>query len=484
MSANALSATPSSRQSHSVLASSKHQIEIEELDAAIGRLNRQMNVCHYQLMLVLREFDERGGWLKWGFTDALPWLRWRCDLLANAARDKLRVAHALKALPKISDAFERGGLSYSKVRSLTRIADRQNEKELIAMATDVSAANVEAFCRQRVNTTKASTTDANRAYSQRSLRMWQYDSTGIVSFNLELSIEEGELFQKAIEKAAMQLSANTSNTPDVLALENSSWHSLQADAAMQLAREYLDGSGNASNDCNDANSNDRARAGSAADNYQVVVHVDETALVAGKASQANQVGSSQLPIDTVRRLCCDGSIVPIIENAKGEPLSVGRKVRTITTGIRRALWARDKGCAFPGCECKRYVDAHHIKHWADGGETALHNLVLLCTKHHRLLHEGGYSVEHDQLQQRFFRRPDGRVVPECGYRLDDYSENIDIPMGTGVDANVNIVRENSCEFYLASDEGSQCVTAELLSNLSSKRTNNINWTRPGLSPVF
>jgi HNH endonuclease len=78
----------------------------------------------------------------------------------------------------------------------------------------------------------------------------------------------------------------------------------------------------------------------------------------------------------------------------GEPLNVGRKTRTIPPAIRRALFARDKeGCRFPGCTNRHYVDGHHIKHWANGGETRLSNLVLLCRFHHRLVHEGGVEVQ-------------------------------------------------------------------------------------------
>jgi len=198
---------------------------------------------------------------------------------------------------------------------------------------------------------------------------------------------------------------------------------MQADAAMMIMRDYLSGlSRNGAND-------DELATTSTADQYQVVVHVDEQALVNGESTdrgtdhgEALSKGASELPISTVRRLCCDGSIIPIIENAKGEPLNVGRKTRILTTAIRRALWARDKGCVFPGCHCKRYVDGHHIKHWADGGETGLNNLVLLCTRHHRLVHEGGYKIEFNQAKQRLFRRPDGKAVPECGYRLDDYND--------------------------------------------------------------
>jgi hypothetical protein len=101
-------------------------------------------------------------------------------------------------------------------------------------------------------------------------------------------------------------------------------------------------------------------------------------------------------------------VVRIVENAQGEPLDVGRKTRTIPPGIRRALQARDQGCRFPGCRFKRYVDGHHVRHWADGGETKLSNLLSLCRFHHRLLHEGQFEIQ--ALDDGAFRfvRPDGR----------------------------------------------------------------------------
>ncbi len=95
----------------------------------------------------------------------------------------------------------------------------------------------------------------------------------------------------------------------------------------------------------------------------------------------------------------------------GEPLSVGRKTRTVPTAIKRALEARDRGCVFPGCHHKRFVDAHHIKHWSAGGETSLDNLLLLCTRHHRMVHEGGFAIAKDYLDRWYFKRPDGQAVP-------------------------------------------------------------------------
>src|SRR5205085_8144700 len=120
-----------------------------------------------------------------------------------------------------------------------------------------------------------------------------------------------------------------------------------------------------------------------------------------------------LPTELARRLACDAGIVRIIER-DGTPLSVGRKTRSIPPALRRALQSRDGGaaCSFPGCTTTRHVDAHHVHHWADGGKTKLSNLVQLCRFHHRLLHEGGFSVRTQGSAFMFFA-PDGRHLPHA-----------------------------------------------------------------------
>jgi hypothetical protein len=121
-------------------------------------------------------------------------------------------------------------------------------------------------------------------------------------------------------------------------------------------------------------------------------------------------GEADLPLPTVQRLCCDGAIVPIINGADGEPLNVGRKQRIATTALGRAVYARDRTCTFPGCHHERYGELHHVEHWANGGETSLENIVLLCSTHHRLVHEGGFTVQQHRDGRYYFARPDGRPV--------------------------------------------------------------------------
>jgi hypothetical protein len=146
---------------------------------------------------------------------------------------------------------------------------------------------------------------------------------------------------------------------------------------------------------------------SGGDRHQIVVHIDAQTLKHGHAGRCELEHGPALAAETARRLACDASIIRIIENDKGEPLNVGRKTRTLPPAIRRALNSRDKGCRFPGCSFTRYVDGHHIQHWANGGETRLANLVTLCRFHHRQVHEGKIVVACLDDGAIRFTRPHG-----------------------------------------------------------------------------
>ena len=386
---------------------SERRVAIEDLDNAIVKLSARINASTYQLLVLIREFDERAGFLKWGLANTVEWLHWRCDLGLSAAREKVRCARALKDLPLICDAFEMGVLSYSKVRALTRVSSPENEEGLVAFASRHSAARVEERCRQLRNVMPEALIDAQQSYENRSFRIWREGANARIT--VELPREEADLIAAAVDKA-MEVEAS----PDA---ESASWSALQADALIHLARSFLSGK-------------ESTEPSSNADAFQVVVHVDETALSEGK-------GRSDVPLETARRLTCDGSLIRLEESAEGEQLNVGRKQRTIPTAIKRALWARDQGCSFPGCTHKRFVDAHHVKHWSKGGETSLDNLMLLCSRHHRLVHEGGYEICNDHRGNRYFRRPDGRAIPRLGYCAEDYT---DVPLGESADV-VHEVRD-------------------------------------------
>jgi hypothetical protein len=325
----------------------------------------------------------------------------------SACREKIRVAHALKTLPEIAPAFAEGRLSYSKVRALTRVAGPANESELLEFALHTTAARVEERCRELRCGTVASTEDAWQAHARRTLSLRRDPARSTVTITVELPLETGELVDKALDRALEQsldrtAEAKASAEPDSA---GQSWAQQRADAFVEMAMSYLNGS-----------RPDVPGTPGMADHHQVVVHVDHSALTEGR-------GRAGLPIESVRRIACDSDRVVLVEDERGEPLSIGRKSRIVPAAIRRALWARDRGCRFPGCGRKRFVDAHHIEHWSNGGETSLENLMLLCQAHHKLCHEGGFTIGKDYQDRWFFRRPDGRAVPPSGYRLADMTDD-------------------------------------------------------------
>jgi len=431
---------------------------IDALDRAIVTLAARINAATYDLLVLIRRFDERGGWLRWGFDACADWLHWRCDLSLSAAREKVRVAHALKTLPSIAPAFASGKLSYSKVRALTRVAGPDNEEALLAFALRTTASRVEERCRELRCGTVASTDEALRAQARRMLSLRRDSGRGTVTIRVELPLEAGELIDKALDKAVESATDGTESPPPDLAEQ--SWTQQRADALVAMAMAYLSGNSNGSS--------------GTPDHYQVVVHVDQAALSGDR-------GRSGLPVESVRRIGCDSDRVFLVEDEHGEPLSIGRKSRVVPAAIRRALWARDRGCRFPGCGRRRFVDAHHVEHWSNGGETCLENLMLLCDEHHRLVHEGGFSIEKDYRDAWFFRRPDGRAVPACGYRAADRTddqvdagESIEIqPSAEGcavtrLSPEIPMVREPSAEGYftslkkLALDGGTSMATRSMM----------------------
>jgi hypothetical protein len=274
------------------------------------------------------------------------------------------------------------------------------ESDLLSLAHSASASHLERIVRgyRSVVATEAAT-----AHDRRFLSLTHTDD-GAVLVRGRLSAEEGALLRKALEAqrpAPEDVSAETPQTAE------DPVGARRADAPVALADRAL------------AAPVDAARTGG--DRHQVVVHVDVDALRAEDSDGRCEL-EDQVPIatETARRLCCDASLVGVLERG-GRALSVGRKTRSIPPALRRALRNRDGGCRFPGCTQRRRVDAHHIEHWAQGGETAVDNLVELCRHHHRLVHEGGYRVEGTPTSGLVFRRPDGRRLPAVPRARSDCS---------------------------------------------------------------
>ncbi|MGA4727228.1 DUF222 domain-containing protein [Micromonospora taraxaci] len=157
-----------------------------------------------------------------------------------------------------------------------------------------------------------------------------------------------------------------------------------------------------------------ARHRQRADLTQVVVTTSYDGLTRQVGTGALDSGL-HLSAEAVRRLACDAGILPAVLDGGGQVLDVGRQRRLISGPLRRALVLRDRGCAFPGCDRPpRWCDGHHIRHWADGGDTSLDNAVLLCGHHLRHVHHSDWVVQLGGDGHREFVPPawlDSEQVP-------------------------------------------------------------------------
>jgi hypothetical protein len=279
------------------------------------------------------------------------------------------------------------------------------EAELLELAEDASAAQLERLLRGYRGAIAADS--AEQTQSRRHLTT-RWEDDGSLTIRASLPPDEAALFLTGVEAArdALRSEASRDDAGDdetrsreaSSGVEGESVRRVEgpdrADALVALAETAVA---------------EGVRAASGGDRNQIVVHVDAADLVsrAGTAAATLEEGVA-LPAEAARRLGCDAAIVSLVER-DGEPVSVGRRTRSIPAAVARALRTRDRGCRFPGCGHERFVDAHHIEHWAHGGETSLDNLVLLCRRHHQLLHEGGFTVGHEEGELVFRDRWKTRV---------------------------------------------------------------------------
>lgn len=362
-----------------------------DLVAEITTLAGHLNAANARFLALIAELDRRGGWGEWGVKSCAHWLNWKCGITLGAARERVRVARALVALPAVAAAMAEGRLSYAKVRAVTRVGSPENESYLLNIALHGTASHVENVVRGYRRALDAEER-SREAIQQQNQCLWYFtEHDGSLSIKGRVPAEIGALFVRALEAAMDSLpipgvSAETSED------DRDRARARRVEALAVLAESFL---ATGPKDL------------SGADRQQIVVHVDVETLKHAHAGRCELERGPSIAAETARRLGCDAGVVRIIDDAKGEPLDVGRRTRTIPPAIRRALNSRDKGCRFPGCTFRRYVDGHHVKHWADGGETKLSNLVTLCRFHHRLVHEGG--IEIHTLDDGAFRfvKPDG-----------------------------------------------------------------------------
>jgi len=364
---------------------------VDELAAEICTLAGHINAANHRWLMLIAEFDRRNGWADSATQSCAHWLNWKCGIAMGAAREKVRVARALENLPRISAAMACGKLSYSKVREMTRVASAQTEAYLLMIAEHGTAQHVEKLVRAYRRCQDAEELSREARQQQSRCVSFRYDDDGSIILNCRLPAEAGALVLKALDLAVREL-------PDVPAGTSSEpvrFSARRADALALLAESFLAHG---------------AQESPGTDRHQIVVHVSAETLRDRSAGCCEFEHGPSMAAETARRLSCDASVVALTESDDGDPLNVGRRTRTISASLRRALNARDRGCRFPGCANSRYLDAHHVEHWANGGETKPSNLVSLCRFHHHAVHEGGIRIEILDGGALRFVKPDGTAI--------------------------------------------------------------------------
>ncbi len=267
-------------------------------------------------------------------------------------------------------------------------AFRDAEGMLVDAAERLSARDLRhavAYWRQAADSVQARER-ARRVYEGRHLHV-SPTMDGTVRIDGDLDPESGQTLITALRSVEDAWSRD--GTDDIRTAPQR-----RTDALTELCRTWLDSS---------------ARPDVAGERPHVVVTVDLQSLEGrpGRTCELEDVGP--ITPETARRIACDAGVSRVITRGASEPLDVGRKTPVVPSGMRRALVSRDRGCRFPGCGRPRaWCDAHHVQHWADGGETALSNLVLLCRPHHLSVH-GDFAVSIVDGRPTFSRNHGARL---------------------------------------------------------------------------
>ena len=348
------------------------QTLIERVDGTHCRISHTQR----ELFSLIAEVDRRELWRDSGARDMAQWLWMRYGLSDWKARRWIAAAHAIEDLPAIAEAFSAGELGIDKVVELTRFATPATETDLLRWAQGVSCGAIrhrgDLTLRQPVE--EAAATDADR-----SLSWWYLDEGRRLAFRGEYPVAAGAVIMRGIERTAEHL--------PVMPGEEGAYHidARRADALVAMASGGM------------AGDPDRT----------VVVHATVEAL--GSTDGACEVeGGGVIHAETARRLLCHARVQAVLEDAAGTPIGLGRTSREPSASMVRLLRHRDRECTFPGCGARRFTQAHHVVWWSRGGPTDLENLILLCSFHHKLVHEHRWRVERDPDGTVRWFHPDGR----------------------------------------------------------------------------
>ena len=374
----------------------ERRARVAEHDHAIGELAAHVNAGMSEMLLQLGEFIALEGWGDHYAKSPEEWVAWRLGVTPGDARSYVRIASRLRELPAITEAFSKGELSYWQVRAVITVATPEIEADLLNIARYSTAGQLQRIARAYKGCLdRAELERSNDRHVKRSLRYY-FDDDGFLVLRGKLSPEDGRLLVEALHAAEDQLRSELPRDPG--SDDHPSADHWSADALVEVARAGLG--------VIESGSSGTSGSGRVP---EVAVHVDVPSLINGSGERCEVAGGPALASETARRITCDAMIQAVYRDGD-KVLNLGRRHRTVTPRLRRVLEQRDLTCPFPGCDRRRYRQAHHIEHWIHEGETEPGNLVLLCFHHHRFMHEGGYSVVLHADGSAIFYRPDGAEI--------------------------------------------------------------------------
>ncbi len=353
----------------------------EALVASVNQHHRAISAHQSQLLDAVAKLDRRKAWRVDGSGSMVAWLVLRCGVSASTARDWVTAAGKLHNLPKISDALSQGKLSFDQVKPLVEVAKPETDAQLAEEATHWSAKQVRELA---IASRSQSDLQATGTYARRFLRFddRRRSLTGV------LPADHYAMVKRAlVDRASRRVG------------DRKPFDQRMADALVAVCKDGGPHGGDEGN----------GRAGGMRRNRPtVVVHADMTFLAGGEGgAELDVIGP--LSAEVARRLACDAKVLVSADGPDGQAMNLGRTRRDPTDAQRIAIRRRDKGCRFPGCGNVEFTDAHHVRHWIDGGLTNLDNLAELCDQHHRAVHELGWKMSGDANVELTFCSPTGRI---------------------------------------------------------------------------
>jgi hypothetical protein len=367
----------------------------EAIEDDVVEIERASRALEAERLRRIAELDARGSFARDGYLSMSAWLVHRLRIAWSTAGQHVRMARGLRRMPRTREALSAGDVSAAATSMLVSARETNPaefvkvEETLLDAATTLGPRELRgaiAYWREVVDR-RAALEDSQRRRELRRLHV-SPALDGMVRVDGDLDPETGQVVITAL-RAVMTASRGDGSDGRTVPQR-------RADALGEICFQWMDGSN---------------RATIAGERPHVTVTVDLETLERriGRRCELDEAG--RIPAEDARRIACDASVSRVITVAPSSPVEIGRRTPVVPAALRRAVVVRDGGCRFPGCDRPPgWCDAHHVLHWADGGETSLDNLVLLCRPHHRLVHER-FSLAIEEGRPAF-RRPDGTLLPD------------------------------------------------------------------------